>query len=204
MNIGIILAAGISSRFNQNVQKQLFEIDGKPVVNHSIDTMQFLDDLIIVTNSNCQINAKNKILINDINCRLESIKVALDYLGDKKNINIIIHDAARPFVPKNYFEQLIDSNKNFLYSHYCLKLVNGLARKTESGYEIVDRDQFIELCTPQIVDFGLYNFIFRKYMMQPNRVSWEILPIMDHLKIKYNLIEGSIKYLRKITTTEDI
>lgn len=204
MNIGIILAAGISSRFNQNVQKQLFEIDGKPVVNHSIDTMQFLDDLIIVTNSNCQINAKNKILINDINCRLESIKVALDYLGDKKNTNIIIHDAARPFVPKNYFEQLIDSNKNFLYSHYCLKLVNGLARKTESGYEIVDRDQFIELCTPQIVDFGLYNFIFRKYMMQPNRVSWEILPIMDHLKIKYNLIEGSIKYLRKITTTEDI
>ena len=82
MNIGIILAAGTSSRFNQIVQKQLFEIDGKPIVNHSIDTMQFLDDLIIVTNSNCKINTKNKILINDVNCRLESIKVALDYLGD--------------------------------------------------------------------------------------------------------------------------
>ena len=44
MNIGVILAAGKSSRFDNSIPKQLFPINNKPLINHSIDILtQTLD-----------------------------------------------------------------------------------------------------------------------------------------------------------------
>ena len=52
MNVGIILAAGKSSRFNNSIPKQLYTINGNPIINHSIDILnQLLDEVIIITNS---------------------------------------------------------------------------------------------------------------------------------------------------------
>ena len=77
MNVGIILAAGESSRFNNSIPKQLYTINDKPIINHSIDILtQTLDEVIIVTNSNCfnQIKTDKKVLINDDDDRIKSIK----------------------------------------------------------------------------------------------------------------------------------
>jgi len=76
MNIGIILAAGNSSRFDSETPKQLYQIDGKEIIYHSIDTMsQSLDEIIVVSNSSCcdKIKTDAVVLINDVNCRLQSI-----------------------------------------------------------------------------------------------------------------------------------
>jgi 2-C-methyl-D-erythritol 4-phosphate cytidylyltransferase len=167
-----------------------------------------LDELIVVTNSYCfnkiSIPKNTSIIINDFDCRLSSIKAALNHIGYKNVHNIVIHDSARPFIRKEHMENLLISCNDFPYSQYVLKLVNGLARKTEYGYEIPDRSQYIELCTPQAVDYTLYSYIFNKYIDSQNRMTCELLPILDRLDIKYNLIEGSLKYLRKITTIDDI
>lgn len=46
--VGLILAAGKSSRMNNN--KLLMEIDGKPILMHTIQTMQkVVDEIVIVT-----------------------------------------------------------------------------------------------------------------------------------------------------------
>jgi 2-C-methyl-D-erythritol 4-phosphate cytidylyltransferase len=90
MNIGIILAAGNSTRFNDETPKQLYLIDDKPVINHSIDILEkFFDDIIIVANTHCsdKIKTNHTVLINDIDNRIESIKVAIDYIGEKENDN---------------------------------------------------------------------------------------------------------------------
>ncbi len=209
MNVGILLAAGKSSRFENKTPKQLYEINNKKIISYSIDVMsECLDEIIIVTNSYCldkiSMTKNGTIIINDLDCRLSSIKAALNYLDNKKVENIIIHDSARPFIKKEHIDDLLISCNEFPYSQYVLKLVNGLAKKTDFGYEIPDRSQYIELCTPQAVDFSLYSYIFNKYIDSPYKVTCELLPILDKLKIKYNLIEGSLKYLRKITTIDDI
>jgi 2-C-methyl-D-erythritol 4-phosphate cytidylyltransferase len=93
MNIGIILAAGNSTRFDNETPKQLYLINDKPIINHSTDILsQSLDEVIIVTNTYCydKIKTDHTILINDVDDRIESIKVALDYIGNKKYKNIII------------------------------------------------------------------------------------------------------------------
>jgi 2-C-methyl-D-erythritol 4-phosphate cytidylyltransferase len=205
MNIGIILAAGNSTRFDNETPKQLYLIDDKPIINHSIDILnQCLDEVIIVTNTYCsdKIKTRHTILINDIDNRIESIKVALDYIGDKKYNNILIHDSARPFITTDMISELLELSKIYQHSQYYLELVNGLVRKNEIGWEVSPREDFIELCSPQITNFELFKNIFTEYI--ETKIDCEILPIMCKLKYDYNLIKGSNKYLRKITTTHDI
>ena len=205
MNIGIILAAGNSTRFDNETPKQLYLINDKPIINHSIDILEkFLDEIIIVTNTNCsdKIKTKHTTLINDVDDRIESIKVALDYIGDKKYNNILIHDSARPFITTDVISELLESSKTYQHSQYYLELVNGLVRKNEIGWEVAPREDFMELCSPQITEFELFKNIFINYI--ETKIDCEILPIICKLKYDYNLIKGSNKYLRKITTTDDI
>lgn len=201
MNTGIILAAGNSSRF-EPAPKQLYKIKNKPIITYSIKAMKSLDRIIIVTNSRYkkQLSKFGQIVVNDIDNRNESIKAAISHIKDADNI--IIQDAARPFITNNLIAQLLESSKNYLYSQYYLKLVNGLARKHLNGYEIINRDEYIELCCPYIVDFHLFKFLFYKYISK--NITCEVLPLLDKFNIKYNLIEGKTKYLRKITTIDDI
>jgi len=69
---------------------------------------------------------------------------------------------------------------------------------------MVDRDQYIEICTPLAANFDLFYFIFMNYMNKSNRITHEHISILDLVKIKYNLILGSSTHLRKITYIDDI
>jgi 2-C-methyl-D-erythritol 4-phosphate cytidylyltransferase len=206
MNIGVILAAGKSSRFEDSIPKQLFTINDKPIINHSIDILsKTLDDVIIITNSSChhQIKTDKTIIINDDDDRIKSIKKALDYLDGGDWENILIHDAARPFITEWHINELIESQTKNVHSQYYLPIVNGLAKISESGsWEIPNRNDYIQLCSPQITDFKLFNNIFREYI--ETNMDCEVLPIVSKLKYQYNLIKGDNKYLRKITTINDI
>lgn len=213
VNVGILLAAGTSSRFGLTTPKQLYQIDNKAVISYSADIMsEILDELIVVTNSSCyeliveklKHNKNTVVLINDINCRLKSIKTALTYIGDKDVSNIIVHDAARPFITCDHIKTLLNSSIKYLYSHYYLKLINGLFEKSGSIHKLVNRDNYIELCSPSIVDYKLFNFVFKHYIDEPNRITHEFLEIASVFGMRYNLIEGSYKHLRKITTIDDV
>ena len=201
MNIGVILAAGRSTRFDSNIPKQLYPINGKPIIQHSIDLLsKHLDKVIIVTNSECSDKIDGDVIINDVDSRLESIKVALNQIDTCDNI--LIHDAARPYVTESMLLELLESSTKNLHSQFYLPLLNGLAKFTSFGYQIPDRNDYIELCSPQITNFDIFKHIFNSYIETGKEC--EILPIVSRFEMKYNLIKGHYRYLRKITTLEDI
>ena len=201
MNIGIILAAGKSTRFDSAIPKQLYPIDGKPIVQHSIDLLsKHLDKVIIVTNSECKDKISGDVIINDVDSRLESIKVALDQIDNCKNI--LIHDAARPYVTESMIQSLLVSSKTNTHTQFYLPIVNGLAKYTPIGYQTPDRKDYIELCSPQITDFDIFKHTFRSYIEKGEEC--EVLPVISRFELRYNLIQGHYRYLRKITTIEDI
>ena len=217
MKVCILLAGGLSTRFKDSHVKQLFKINNKPVIEYSMDILdKIMDIIIIVTNSTIQseilelieYRPKFKLIINDINCRLKSIETALIYIRENYDLvsNIIIHDSARPFIKSEHIIKLQTNYENgFLYSQYYLKLVNGLLKKDTYTFETVDRDEFLEICTPVCIDFELFYFLFMNYIADPvDRIVWEIIPLLDLMKIEYDLIEDHIKYLRKITTIDDV
>jgi len=210
-NIAIILAGGMSTRFNQDKPKQLYLIDNKPIILYSIEAfINCVDNIVIISNSTYFKDIKKivkkynkvKILINDINCRLESIYTGLKYLKNKKIKNIIIHDACRPYIEEIHIKKLIEECK--IYSQYYIKLNGGLYKKDLINYEIVNRDDYIEIATPLCINYELALFIYENYMGKNHRIVWEFINILDILNIKYNMIEGHNKFLRKITTYDDL
>jgi 2-C-methyl-D-erythritol 4-phosphate cytidylyltransferase len=229
MNIGIILAAGLSTRFNSKTSKQLYKIHNKHIIQYSIDAflLKNIRKIIIVTNTKCYYKIykiivkyyqKQKqhisIIINDYNCRLESMQKALNYINSLHTSlikNIIIHDSARPFITKKHIKHLINTQriKQMLYTQYYIKLTNGLARFTqEQELEFVDRDKYIEICTPLCIDYQLFNKIMNdsEYNQNGKRLFQEFIPVMNilNLQSKYHLLEGHYYFLRKITTTNDL
>ena len=51
MAIAILLAAGTGNRFNDSVPKQLMELDGKPLIEHSLEVLyehDLIDEIILV------------------------------------------------------------------------------------------------------------------------------------------------------------
>lgn len=208
-NVGVLLAGGFSTRFNNNTPKQLFDIKDKPVILHSLDAMvKVLDKVVIITNDKCfdHINKlvgtyKNVIVLkNNINDRLESLAVGFNYFRKQKNIqNIIIHDSARCFVESDHFKNLIS---NHYYSQYYLKLTNGLTQLNFIGD--VNRDDYIELVTPLCINFILGSFIFDNYIKTENRITYEFINILRMLKIPCKMIEGHYNFLKKITTADDV
>jgi len=224
-NIAILLSGGFSSRFNSSTLKQLYNYNSIPLFLHSLKILsQTLDIVVIIVNSlcfddikyliekdhtlnNCQIYLST----NDENCRMESIYNGLCFIQNnlqKENIsNLIIHDAARPFIKEKHITNLLDliTKENF-YAQYYLKIVNGLLKKNKSGYKEVNREEFIEICTPVCINFKLFKFIFLNYMKKEMRISWEFIPVLDLMKMKYELVCGDdeYKYLRKITKLTDL
>jgi 2-C-methyl-D-erythritol 4-phosphate cytidylyltransferase len=212
MNTAIILAAGNSSRFNCKISKILYKLNNKPIIKYSTDLLsQYLDQIIVVVNSKDYkivkklLSKKIAIVVNDVDNRLDSIKTGLDYLKHTDTTsNILIHDAARPYIVPEMIESLLDNCQKYQYVQYYLNLIDGLVIKTTTGYDVVERSKYLQLCTPQIVDYHLFNFLFRKYIYPKNRLSCEALPLLNKFNVQFNLIEGNHRYLRKITTLEDI
>jgi 2-C-methyl-D-erythritol 4-phosphate cytidylyltransferase len=195
MNICILLAAGTSSRFGSS--KQLFILSsGKNILETCIETLlQVVDKIIVVTNE--VLSNKNRKVIcvtNSINCRLKSIEAGLHYIDTHYSLStrkVIIHDVARPFITIDHISNLLHSKK--ILVQYYLKLTNGLIYK---GIECVNRDDYMELCTPLCIEYKTCRLLCKK------GVPYEF--ISGLLQEEYQLIPSSYKYLRKITTVNDI
>lgn len=216
-NIGILLTGGSGNRFSPTVLKQMYVYNSLPLFMHSLQILvNVLDIVIIVVNSICYKdvlsivgeNSKVYITINDYGDRLESIEHGLCFIQNNITTfisNLIIHDSARPFIKEEHINTLLSKmNSNVYYSQYYFKLTNGLLKFNNGKYEEVNRDDFIEICTPICVNYKLYEFLFFNYIKKERRIFWEIIPLLDIFKIKYELVEGQYKYIRKITKITDL
>lgn len=123
-NVALILASGTGERFGLNIPKQFFEINGKTVLEYTLEAFEKnenIEEIILVTNPAFRyltedILKKNnykkiKTLLNGGKTRVES-----SYIGTKEikdGVNVLIHDAVRPFVS----QEIIDNNIQALKKH---------------------------------------------------------------------------------------
>lgn len=215
-NICILLAGGFGNRFGK--LKQLEKLGDKTLIEKCLDIFfskeSKIDNVILVVNSKCDGMLLDKLLknyknlniqINDINCRLKSIETAVNFINNNFNFkdinNLVIHDVARPFITVEDIINLINANDKYVYSQYCLEITGGLINLEG---DVVDRDKIKELCTPFCVKYDVFEMIFKNYIKEENRITWEIIPILSILKIEYKLIFGNLLTLRKITYKNDL
>jgi len=169
---GVILAAGDSTRFDAEVNKLFYKVNGKELVLYPVET--FLDnseiDEVLIVSSNSNKSALEKLLneyqnvsiILGGNSRQESEYCALQHLQDKATDNclIVIHDAARSFMSSELLTSLINTAKE--HGSAAPYLDNSKFYDIEND-EIVLHKKIVDIQTPQVYKykelFECYSFL---------------------------------------------
>src|SRR6478736_4498777 len=115
----IIVAAGSGSRFNSETPKQFLELNGKPVVVHTIERFEAAElvDSIVLVLSHDRVNSFDPIpftklhtVVDGGDSRADSVLNGLNSVPNDTQI-VAVHDGARPLVTVDEINQTIDKAK---------------------------------------------------------------------------------------------
>lgn len=90
----------------------------------------------------------NLTIIQGGKTRFDSVKNALCQLPDDGLV--AIHDAVRPCVTKTLIQKCFEHAEQNGSAIPCVPVVDSLRKKTNKGSQIVDRDLFLSVQTPQV------------------------------------------------------
>ena len=161
-NYAIILASGSSSRFGGELPKQFIEIDGKTILEHSVNAFEInenITDIIVICNPD-YIELSKEILSNKFSkirhittggkTRQESSYIGVS-LVEEDNANILIHDGARPFVSQKIINDCIDGLKKLDALGVAIESNDTMIKLDKNGFicEIPQRASLRRIQTPQ-------------------------------------------------------
>ncbi|MCG3717620.1 2-C-methyl-D-erythritol 4-phosphate cytidylyltransferase [Aliarcobacter butzleri] len=126
MNIAVILSAGSGSRFGSDIPKQFINLAGKNIIEYTIAAFEQndnIDEICIVADTvyheklfeiskNNGFKKVKKIIQGGAERKDSSFNAIKEYEG-KKNINLIFHDAVRPFVSQRIINDCIESLEKY-------------------------------------------------------------------------------------------
>ncbi|WP_027400235.1 IspD/TarI family cytidylyltransferase [Anaerovorax odorimutans] len=150
----IILAAGKGSRTELEYPKQFMSLGGKPLFIHSVEMLYGIEGInkIIIAVIPCmreifqnilkQYNFENIICVDGGETRQQSVYNALKYCMEER---VIIQAAARPFVTKEYLQELISMEGDAIvpYSEQIYSVIH------KDGYYL-NRNDLVSIHLPQI------------------------------------------------------
>ena len=209
--IGVIIVAGGSgSRMKSNTPKQFIAINGKPLLQYTID--RFFNwnpniDLVLVlpeTEINTWKNLviKNKYSMNYRICeggkeRFDSVKNGLELL---ENDLIMIHDGVRPFVSNPTLDRCLETTNTSGSAIPVIPLVESIRKITPDGSQPVDRESLRLVQTPQCFK----NEWIKKAYQQSYSVDFtDDASVVQKAGYSINLINGNRENI-KITTPDDL
>lgn len=126
MNIAVILSAGSGSRFGSDIPKQFINLAGKNIIEYTIAAFEQndkIDEICIVADTiyheklleiskNNNFTKVKKIIQGGIERKDSSYNAIKEY-QNQKDINLIFHDAVRPFVSQRIINDCIESLEKY-------------------------------------------------------------------------------------------
>ncbi len=126
MNVALIFASGKGTRMGADIPKQFIEINGKPIIVHTIELFQYhnlIDEIYVVTleeymgymerlKNNYNLDKIKKITSGGDSAQ-ESIYRGLkliekDYMEKNENPIVLLHDGVRPFVSSDVITRNVE------------------------------------------------------------------------------------------------
>lgn len=159
----IIVAAGKGLRAGGDIPKQFADYKGKPLLRHSAERLlaQGAADIVVAIPEGCEGLAMNALAgLDRITCviggatRQASVHNALEALTHNPSDYVLIHDAARPILPAQVTERLLNALLDHAGAIPTLPIVDSLAID-EQGIMAgkADRDALRRVQTPQAFRF---------------------------------------------------
>ncbi len=215
----IVLAAGQGKRMGTEVSKQYLEVQGYPVLYHSLRVCQdstIIQEIILVTGQEeiemCRNVYKEQYGLNKIQAviaggreRYDSVYAGLQYISE--NIDYIyIHDGARPMLT----EEIMVRGLEAVQAHEAV-VAGVLAKDTvrivdedRRTKETPDRNSVWNIQTPQIFEAKLIKNSYETMMKQDHsHVTDDAMVVESFGGKRVRIFEGSYENI-KITTPEDL
>ena len=210
----IIPAAGNSSRFGGSIPKQFLSLGDETVLEKSVNLfleISYIREVIVAINLNEHL-IKSQSFYNDArvrfveggNTRSESVFNALAAVDQSIEI-VVIHDAARPWLKRSHFEDLLSQLTNDQSAEGVFPVISATdSLRMKEGKDLmpVEREQFLHVQTPQIFYHESFKAAFNKLQKEGLHMSDES-QVMEHAGFKLLAAPGERSNI-KITYTDDI
>lgn len=152
--VALIVAAGKGERVGGDIPKQFLPLAGLPLVEHSrraLSAHPRVDRVVTVVAAGNEGLVEGETAIGGAT-RRGSVLNGLQAIGDAGRV--LIHDAARPIVPANVIDRLLDALDNAHGAVPTLPVADTLAVNGDALGDVVDRSALIRIQTPQAFDFA--------------------------------------------------
>lgn len=211
----VIVAAGSGLRMNMGVNKPYIEIEGKKVLELTLDvitTIEEIDKIILVIRKEDQNyieeiigNYDSKIdFVYGKETREESTLEGLLALDNSYDL-VLTHDGVRPFASKSLYKKIIKEVPNYkaVISATKAKDTIKVINKDMTVRKTPNRDFLYNVQTPQAYDRKMLINLYKKYQKSDYKITddSQLFEIFTDEKIK--VIEGEYTNI-KITTPEDL
>ncbi len=218
-----VLAGGIGSRMqNTDMPKQFLELDGKPIIIHTVEKMLMntrIDRLYIGINPNwlsfCEdlvakhFGKNDKIVVvaggSDRNGTIINIINAIESSNGISDDDIIVtHDAVRPFLTQRIIDDNIDAALQYGACDTVVKASDTIVRSEEGDFitEIPSRDPLYQGQTPQSFNIKLLQACFDEMTDEERAILTDACKICVLKNRPVRLVEGEVLNF-KITTIGD-
>ena len=210
---GVILAAGESTRFDAEVNKLFYKVNGKELVLYPVETFlenNEIDEVIIVCSESNMTELEGLLakhqsvsIIVGGDSRQESEYCALQHLQNKATDNclVAIHDAARSFISSELLTSLVNTAKKFGSASPYLDNSNFYDIKNN---KFVTKKKIVDIQTPQVYK---YKELFECYsFLSKNNITGMVdttESMFNFNKFETHVIRGEEKNL-KITYKNDL
>jgi 2-C-methyl-D-erythritol 4-phosphate cytidylyltransferase len=209
----IIAAGGSGSRLGIPGGKQLLELQGKPVLIHSLEKLiQFSDEIVIVLEEKdiprlkeslkkFKLLDKVKEIVPGGKTRAESVHNAF-LKTDPQTDLVLIHDGVRPFVAKKNIENVLSAAEKYGAAVLCTKVKDTIKKETDSFIEHTpERSTLWAAQTPQVIKRTWLAEAYEQLSDWQNVT--DDVALVEMLGKKVRIVEGNYNNI-KITTKEDL
>lgn len=153
----IIVAAGKGERAGSAIPKQYSQLGGQPVLRRAVAALAHhpdVSEIIVVIGAGQEALAQSALSGLPIDALVtggaeRQHSVAAGLAAVRAADHVLIHDAARPLLPKAVVDRLIEALRSSAAAIPALPVVDTLARAANALGDVVNREGLVRVQTPQ-------------------------------------------------------
>lgn len=219
-NVAILMAAGKGSRMGSEVPKQFVEINGRMLMEYSLQTFQVhprIDEIVVVLPPDYieiegvlsylfQYYPKVVQVVAGGSERFQSSWAAIQWFVERRDDNLLLHDAARPGITNRIIDDILDTLEHEQAAVTAMPATDTVLRVFDGRLaETLNRSELFYAQTPQAFRAGLLYDCFLELFEQEDFVPTDESGVVAHFRpdVPIRIVTGDSKNF-KVTYAEDL
>lgn len=209
----VIVAGGTGSRMGGNIPKQFIELNGKEIIEHTVDAFinsNFVDEIVIVCHKDYTSHTKELFkkqsfpitVVDGADTRQKSVLNGL--VAVRKSQYVMIHDAVRCCIKPCDIRRVGIEVLKYKACALGVRVKDTIKKSDETSKIVatVDRNNLWQIQTPQCFELDLIKDAHRKAIESQFEVT-DDCQVAEFAGYDVKIVEGSYENI-KVTTPSDL